>query len=214
MIGVRFETDLEAVICLGAHPDDIEVGSAGLISKLAESNQMTRFVFAIATGSDDREEEAISSAQDLLGDRVKVVFGRMTDNMLPYAHLKEAKQFVRQVSEMVGADLVIAPHIGDRHQDHRFIAELAHQVFRRQMILEYEIVKLEGDLGSPSIYHPMSSDEAQRKLDHLESHFASQHGKDWYHRDTFAGLMRVRGVESLAEDGYAEAFHANRVTLS
>ena len=214
MIGVRFERDVEAVVCIGAHPDDIEVGAAGLIASLARANQTTRFLFAIAAGDDTREDEAMASAQDLLGDRVKVVLGRMTDNMLPYAHIRESKQFIRQASEMITPDLVIAPHIGDRHQDHRFVAELAHQVFRSQMILEYEIVKLEGDLGKPAIYHPMTSAEAAAKLDHLESHFASQHGKHWYHRETFAGLMRIRGVECLATDGYAEAFHANRVTLA
>lgn len=214
MIRLGFIEEIQAVTCLGAHPDDIEVGSAGLIAKIARSNPDARFVFAIATGDDRREDEALASAQDLLGDRVKVVFGRMTDNMLPYEHAAEAKQFVRQVATLVDADLVIAPHIADRHQDHRFVAELAHQVFREQMILEYEVVKLEGDLGKPGIYHPMSAVEAGAKVGHLASHFASQHGKAWYAEETFRGLMRIRGVEALAEEGYAEAFHANRVALA
>lgn len=214
MIGVQFDRDLRAVTCLGAHPDDIEVGAGGLIASLSVSHPECRFLFVIATGSDKREDEAEASARDLLGDRVKVVFGRMSDGMLPYAHLVDAKQFVRQAESMLEADLVIAPHIGDRHQDHRFVAELTHQIFRRQMILEYEIHKLEGDLGAPAIYHAMTESEATSKLEHLARHFPSQHGKPWYHRDTFAGLMRMRGVECLAPDGFAEAFHANRVTLS
>ena len=51
------------------------------------------------------------------------------------------------------------------------------------------------------------------KLSHLERHFTSQQSKPWYDRDTFSGLMRLRGVESLAQDGYAEAFHATRIIL-
>lgn len=214
MIGVQFHRELRGVTCIGAHPDDIEVGAAGLISSLADTNPDARFLFVVAAGDDRREDEAQASAHALLGDRVKVVFGHMADGMLPYAHLAEAKQFVRQAESMIDADLVIAPHIGDRHQDHRFVAELAHQVFRRQMILEYEIVKLEGDLLSPAIYHPMTADGAQAKLDHLARHFPSQQDKAWYHHETFAGLMRIRGVECLAPDGYAEAFHANRVSLT
>lgn len=81
------------------------------------------------------------------------------------------------------------------------------------MILEYEIPKLEGDLGTPTIYHPMTTEEATAKVDHLALHFESQQQKPWYHREMFTGLMRIRGMECLARDGYAEAFHANRVTL-
>jgi LmbE family N-acetylglucosaminyl deacetylase len=215
MIGLRFEGVPTSVVCLGAHPDDIEVGAAGLLASLAAASLDTRFLFAIATGDALRQKEAIESAKTLLGDRVVVEFGGFGDGMLPYAHPVETKEFVRSVASAMGeADLVLAPRRTDRHQDHRFLAELAHQVFRRQMILEYEIAKLEGDLSTAGIYHPMTSVQADAKLRHLSTHFESQHDKSWYDRETFLALLRIRGIEGLAEEGYAEAFHSDRVSIS
>ncbi len=155
----------------------------------------------------------MASARTLLGDRVDIVFGGLSDGMLPYSQPVETKEFIRDAGSGVDADLVIAPHTGDRHQDHRFVGELSHQIFRSQMILEYEIPKLEGDLGTPTVYHPLTSDEAAAKVDHLTNHFESQHQKPWYHPEMFVGLMRIRGAECLAPDGYAEAYHSNRLTI-
>jgi LmbE family N-acetylglucosaminyl deacetylase len=214
MIGLSFENHPRSVVCLGAHPDDIEVGAAGLLASLAAGSSEATFMFAIATGDRGRRKEASESARSLLGDRVTIEFGGFTDGMLPYSHAADTKEFFRSVAAAADADLVIAPHLGDRHQDHRFIGEITHQLFRSQMILEYEIVKLEGDLGRPNIYHPMTVAAAEAKLEHLASHFPSQHSKPWYDRDAFISLLRIRGVESLAEDGFAEAFHADRATIS
>ena len=215
MIGLRFERAPSSVVCLGAHADDIEVGAAGLLTSIATANPDTRFLFAVATGGSVRQKEAIESARSLLGDRVSIEFGGLGDGMLPYAHPVETKDFVRSAATILdGADLVLAPRRTDRHQDHRFVAELAHQVFRKQMILEYEIVKLEGDLAPSGIYHPMTESAAEAKLSHLSTHFESQHDKAWYNRETFVGLLKIRGVEALAPDGYAEAFHADRLDLS
>lgn len=214
MIGLRLERAPDSVVCLGAHPDDIEVGALGFLANLARTAPDTSFIFAIATGDDERIEEATESARALLGDRVSLLFGNLTDGMLPYDHAAEVKSFIRGAADPGTADIVLAPRRIDRHQDHRLVAEMAHQVFRKSLILEYEIVKLEGDLGQPSLYHPLSKSEAAAKADHLAKHFPGQHDKIWYDRETFMGLMRIRGIECLAPDGYAEAFHAGRISLS
>jgi hypothetical protein len=52
-----------------------------------------------------------------------------------------------------------------------------------------------------------------RKLDALEEHFGSQRSKAWFSRDTFAALMRLRGIECNADDGYAEAFHCRKASF-
>lgn len=214
MIGLRLERSPTSVVCLGAHPDDIELGAAGLLASLATGDSATRFTFVIVAGDEERRGEATASAKSLLGDRVGLQFGGLTDGMLPYSHAAATKEFIRTVANETDADLVVAPHTGDRHQDHRLVAEIAHQLFRTQMILEYEIVKLEGDLAHPNVYHPMTAEETEKKLAHLAAHFPSQHAKAWYTRETFAALLRIRGVESLAPEGFAEAFVAERVSIS
>jgi len=82
------------------------------------------------------------------------------------------------------------------------------------MILEYEIPKVDGDLGRPNVFFPLSAAVVERKLELLERQFPSQTGKHWFDRETFLGLMRLRGMEAVAEDRYAEAFTARKAVLA
>jgi LmbE family N-acetylglucosaminyl deacetylase len=102
----------------------------------------------------------------------------------------------------------------DRHQDHRVMSDLAWNTFRRQVVLEYEVPKWDGDLSRPNLYVPLSRAEASRKVRALLAVFGTQRSKDWFDADTFRGLMRLRGVECRAASGMAEAFHARKVVLS
>ena len=44
--------------------------------------------------------------------------------------------------------------------------------------------------------------------------YASQRSRDWFTEDLFLGLMRIRGVECRSPSGFAEAFHAYKLTMS
>ena len=45
------------------------------------------------------------------------------------------------------------------------------------------------------------------------SAFPSQRRKRWFTASTFDGLMRLRGVECAAPEGYAEAFYARKLLI-
>jgi hypothetical protein len=47
----------------------------------------------------------------------------------------------------------------------------------------------------------------------LISHFGSQGSKQWFDRETFLGLARLRGMECRAPERYAEAFFARKLSL-
>jgi len=110
-------------------------------------------------------------------------------------------------------DAVFTHHEADRHQDHRLLSELTYQAFRDQLILEYEIPKLDGDLGRPNVYVPLDLSHVERKVGTILESFVSQRTKPWFTEETFRGLMRLRGVEAVAASGYAEAFHCRKLTL-
>jgi hypothetical protein len=82
------------------------------------------------------------------------------------------------------------------------------------MILGYEIPKWDGDLGRPNVYVPLGSAVVERKLAHLERHFASQRSKDWFDSEVFRAVLRLRGMESRAPGGHAEGFFARKIALS
>ena len=71
-------------------------------------------------------------------------------------------------------DLVLAPRTDDAHQDHRGLAKLVPTVFRDHLVLGYEIVKWDGDLGRPAAYQPLSPEIAEQKVRLLQEHYPSQ----------------------------------------
>ena len=61
---------------------------------------------------------------------------------------------------------------------------------------------------------PLTQAIVDEKLALLEQHFASQRGKHWFDRETFLALMRLRGLESVAPERFAEAFTARKVVVA
>ncbi len=64
----------------------------------------------------------------------------------------------------------------DRHQDHRVLSDLAWNTFRNHLILEYEILKYDGDLGRPNVFVPLL--RANRRPKDRITHEAFQNAVD------------------------------------
>jgi LmbE family N-acetylglucosaminyl deacetylase len=102
----------------------------------------------------------------------------------------------------------------DLHQDHRLTCELTWNTFRDHLILEHEIPKYDGDLGAPNMFVPLELTHCEAKVAHLLECFPSQRDNHWFTRETFMALMRLRGMESNASSGYAEAFYCRKAVLA
>jgi LmbE family N-acetylglucosaminyl deacetylase len=191
-----------SVLAIGAHPDDIEIGAGGFLLGLAERDVRARYV--VLTGTPERQQEARNAAREFLphADLTVDLFD-LPESRFP-ASWGEVKDALAEVARSCSPDIVLAPSPGDAHQDHRTIAELIPTVFRDQLYLAYEIPKWDGDMSRPSVYVPMSSSLARRKVELLHKCFPSQRGRDWWDDEVFLGLARLRGMECRAP--YAEAF--------
>lgn len=202
------------LLFLGAHPDDIEIGCGGTIRMLARAHHDLRVRWVVMCGTDERAEEARTSAGAFLAEvaDLDVVVHDFTDRYFP-AEYRGLKDAVAAAGRDFDPDVVFAPHRADLHQDHRLVAELALNAFRDHLILEYEIPKFDGDLGQPNVYVDVDREGVDDKVDLLAKHFPSQLGRDWFDDETFRALMRLRGVECHAVDGYAEAFHGRKLRL-
>jgi LmbE family N-acetylglucosaminyl deacetylase len=202
------------VLCIGAHSDDIEIGCGGTLMQLIERCPGLSVDWLVLSASDDRRKEAEASAARLLSGVAasRVWIEPFRERYFPYQpEIKERFDALQATSK---PDLVFTHWSGDAHQDHRVASELTANTFRDHLILEYEIPKYDGDLGRPSVYVRLTDEQADAKVEHLDSAFPSQRSRPWYDADTFRGLMRLRGVECNAPSGMAEAFHARKVVLA
>lgn len=202
------------LLCLGAHSDDLEIGCAGTVLEWLSVYPGVEVTWVVMSAAEERAAEARRSAQVLLEDaaRKTIVLHTLADGHFP-AHFAAAKKAFEDLKRAADPDVILTHRLEDRHQDHRLVAELTWQTWRRHLILEYEVPKYEGDLGQPNLFVPISERVGRRKVDHLMHHFASQRSRDWFAPPTFLGLMQLRGVECRAPSGLAEAHHLRKGIL-
>lgn len=217
MIKLSFGESAEGpatILCLGAHCDDIEIGCGGAILRLLKHYPQARIWWIVFSGNDVREREARSSADDFLksAEAPQVVVKRFRNGFFPSV-IADIKDYFEELKGQVSPDLIFSHVRDDLHQDHRTIAELTWNTFRNHMILEYEIPKYDGGLGSPNVFVPLDDAHRSAKNRTLMSRFASQRDKSWFTPETFDGLARLRGIECNAPSGYAEAFYCRKAVF-
>ncbi|MEU9192549.1 PIG-L deacetylase family protein [Streptomyces hundungensis] len=202
----------ERLVAVGAHCDDIAIGAGGTLLALCLARPGVRVdALVLSGGGGEREqEERAALAAFCPGADVRLTVLKLPDGRLP-AHWDEAKAAVEEVRLRAEPDLVLAPRTDDAHQDHRGLAKLVTTAFRDHLVLGYEIVKWDGDLGRPTAYQPLTPEVAERKAELLWEHYPSQRHRPWYDREAFLGLARIRGIECHAR--YAEAFAVTKLVL-
>jgi LmbE family N-acetylglucosaminyl deacetylase len=208
----RLERPLR-LLCVGAHSDDIEIGCGGFILWLQASGRPVDVTWVVFSGSSERHAEARRGAALFLSSvrRKRIVLHRFRDGFFPYdPAVKTAFEKLKKVSP----DIVLTHCRADRHQDHRVLSDLAWNTFRDHVILEYEIPKFDGDLGSPNCFVPLDREISALKVKYIGEAFGTQRDKHWFSDETFWALLRLRGMECRAPGGYAEAFYSRKLVLS
>lgn len=203
-----------SVLCIGAHSDDIEIGAGATILGWIKRGIRLDVHWAVLSAVGLRAEEARASAQAFLANATKAVvdLAEFNDGFFPYQGAA-IKAWFEALKRRTSPDVILCHWRHDAHQDHREVSNLTRNTFRDHAILEFEIPKWDGDIEQPNVYLPASKALMEHKTKLLHEHFGSQRSKDWFNADVFMGLGRLRGMECRAPEGFAEAFHARKLTV-
>jgi len=206
--------DRLSVLCLGAHSDDIEIGTGATLLGLMDRGIHLQVHWCVLSAVGEREKEARAAAADFLSKAASAHIEVMPfqDGFFPEQG-DAIKSWFEMLKARVNPDLILTHYRDDAHQDHRQVCRLTWNTFRDHCVLEYEIPKWDGDLGQPNIYIPVSAEVLRRKIELLNLHFGSQRSKQWFDSELFLGLARLRGMECRAPERYAEAFFARKLTV-
>lgn len=196
------------VLCVGAHPDDVEIGCGGTLLRLAQREGL-RLTVAVLTGSVARRDESVRALREIV-PAVETHFAGLPDGRLP-TYWEVAKEHLEGLAGRCRPQLVLTHRVDDAHQDHRTLGRMVTTVWRDALVLHFEIPKWDGDLGRPSHYVGLTPEQARRKVDLLDRSFPSQRSHDWWDEEVFLGLMRLRGMECRRP--YAEAFHVAKALI-
>jgi LmbE family N-acetylglucosaminyl deacetylase len=202
-------SDFDRILVFGAHPDDIEIGMGGTITKLVKLGHDVIMViatlpnFTIADNKDERKLEAISSAT-ILGCNIPefldlaqedIVFGRRMVTL------------VDSLIKKYNTSTVYTQWIGDSHQDHQILTQSVIAASRDLNNLYMYETTIPGGLTEkafrPQLYVDITK-EMENKTKSLKC-FKSQNlrcGPFWI--DAIVGRSIYRGYQMNTK--YAEAF--------
>lgn len=202
------------LLCLGAHSDDLEIGCSGTVLRLLREYPVHRINWIVFSGTGERSLEARRGAERVMGGRseLRLIQSEFRDGYFPY-HGSELKELFERLKNEVNPDIILTHYREDRHQDHRLVSELTYNTFRNHLILEYEVFKVDGDIGNPNVYVPLEKEIVDEKIKILFEVFRTQRNRKWFDEEVFHSLLRLRGAEVNSYSGFAEAFYSRKLVI-
>jgi LmbE family N-acetylglucosaminyl deacetylase len=201
------------VLALGAHPDDIEYGCGGMLTKYAERGHLV-YMFVATDGARGGDAEVRRREQEdaaLALGATSVFWGGYPDTEIPLN--RELIVRIESVIREVQPRMIFVNHPDDTHQDHRHLSQCTVSATRYvPNFLFYEV-------PSTQNFMPNCSTDIEKVLDRklaaLEAHH-SQVTKTNIEDLTILELVKssanFRGIQARVK--YAEAFQSVRLLLN
>lgn len=133
------------VLAIGAHTDDIEIGSGAFLNALATSGaEVAAIAFSRAEGSlppefaRDTLEREFRTSMGLIGVRENVFVEGIPVRHFP-AHRQDVLERLVALNRSFQPDLVLTMSSTDTHQDHSVVHQESVRAFRGTTVLGYEI---------------------------------------------------------------------------
>lgn len=213
MLPIRL-AEIRSILCLGAHPGDLEIGCGGTLMKLLAGQQGIEVHWAVLGAAGPCREEVEKAAERVLRDAGarRLAPGEFREGRFRCAEAA-VHEFFGQLGAEVSPDLVLSPRADDAHPDRRLVWELAQAAFRARLVLEYEVPGCEGAPGRPNLYVPLDEPTARRKVHAIVECFRSRQGEQRFAADTFWSLLCLRGLECHSPTRMAEGLVCRKMVL-
>lgn len=198
------------VLAFGAHPDDLEIGTGGLLARLSdEGADVTMAVVAIPNQPEQRRAEARAAAQ-VIDARFVVLYDERPCRVEDLA----MHELVRRFDQLVGdvrPDLVITHSANDLHWDHGLVHRATVSALRRtpcDLLAFLSSPELNAQARAMGTCFADITKHVDTKLEAIACH-KSQLGKLDLEssRDLARAMGRISGVQ------YAEVYEVLRVRI-
>jgi LmbE family N-acetylglucosaminyl deacetylase len=200
------------VLAIGAHPDDIELGCGGLLTKAARAGHSV-FMCTVTRGSasgdpDQRTEELFRSSKYIGAKDVRI--GDFEDTRLRVDD--RLINFLETFIDVAQPDLILTHFHGDIHHDHRAVATATLEAGRFDSnILAYEIPLTRN--FEPKVYYDIS-DVIDDKIELIRIYW-SQRSKLYTKANAIKSLAEFRALQSRLNTSinYVEAFDVLKLCI-
>ncbi len=207
------------ILCIGAHPDDVELGCGGAILKHLENDDKV-YVMVVTDGEIGSKTQ--QTKDNRINETVKSLhFAGIPKNQILCLHLPDTEVWrerqklldsITQACTDYKIDYVYTHTAQSYHQDHITICEETIRGAKGTLgIFTYETNGGTRTSFAPNIFIDIE-DVFERKIHMLHFH-KSQSGKKYFDISAIEALSRVRAAQSKMYK-YAEAFELVRLSLS
>jgi len=201
------------VLAIGAHPDDIELGCGGTLTKIRNMGGEIHCV--VMTRCEDESSDVnknhrvgeFQEASRIVGAKTATAYD-FPNRELP-AHSIKMMDVLEVLQEELNPELVLIPWTEDSHQDHSAVALAAIRSFRRkETLVQYEILRHGSHTFTPNLFVDIT-EHLETKLRALDCYITQKERRAYFDRESFIGLARTRGAQVGFE--YAEGFVSYKI---
>jgi LmbE family N-acetylglucosaminyl deacetylase len=209
---IENKLNFKKILAIGAHPDDLEYGCFGFLSKQKKVAEIHIFVASLGSAGDPssglhRKTESLN-ALEALGCR-SVYFREK--NGIDFADFGELVSTLTKKIDETDPDLILTMGSHDTHQEHRLLHEITLASARRSRasVLSYNIVSNTLDF-CPKIFVDISEFFASKKAA-IRCH-VSQLAKD-YMTGEYLEIFHAHNYAVLHGITKSEAFEVVRLFI-
>jgi len=197
------------VLCLGAHPDDIELGCGALIHHIAPISEVL-----CVTLSDNQKNPQLKNVVDehyksmaILGiSKECALLGPFTTRIFPEAR-QEILEYFLQLRSDFKPDIIFVHSLQDIHQDHNTMTNEALRAFRGITVLGFDVVRSSHGFF-PDFLVEVGEEDVNAKIEAL-SKYETYRDKYYFDSELTRSIMVRHGA--LAERPFAEGFDILRI---
>lgn len=200
------------ILCIGAHPDDIELGCGGTLIKAARDHHRI-FMYVLTRGgaSGDpiqRTREMVASAKYIGAEKLWADSFEDSKMIVTNKLVSHLEYFIHEASP----EIIFTHSLDDYHHDHRAIAEATLEASRHfQNVLAYEIPITKK--FTPQVYCDIS-DVIDEKVELIRL-FQSQQNKLFTRTNAIKGLAEYRASQNRLNGSFSavESFEVLKMCL-
>jgi LmbE family N-acetylglucosaminyl deacetylase len=201
------------ILAIGAHPDDIEFGCGGTLTKYSQRGHRLFLMVMTGGGSGAPSETRMAeqtAARQILGAE-EIFWGGYQDT-----HLGVDAEMIKKIESVIASvkpEFIFCHFPDDTHQDHRHLAQAVMSATRYiRNVLFYEGPTTQN--FNPQVYVDIA-DTLEVKLEALQAHRSQvmkTNIEDLSIIEMARSCANFRGIQGRVK--YAEAFHALRLFIN
>jgi LmbE family N-acetylglucosaminyl deacetylase len=197
------------ICCIGAHPDDIELGAGAFIASI-----LGRAEVMCVTLSDNQMNPLLKNlvaehhnAMVCLGvPPGNILLEKFETRKFPHAR-QEILEYLYRLNKEFRPEIVLTHSRADIHQDHNTVTEEVLRAFRGTTVLGFDVVRSSYGFF-PHFLVEVSEKDVEKKIAAL-AEYKTYHDKYYFSSEVLRSTLIRNGA--LAERPYAEGFDILRI---